>query len=73
MLIIKGFREYMLNNKITFAKFQRYNIELFTPDFRSNLTDLIIELDYLRKKRLKGTTQQSQNMLKQYLNKAIKK
>ncbi len=46
----------MLNNKIIFAKFQHYNIEHFAPDFSSNLTDLIIGLDYLRKKRLRGTT-----------------
>lgn len=46
----------MLHNKNVFATFQHYNIELFTPDFKSSLTDLIIELDYLRKKRLRGTT-----------------
>ena len=31
-------------------------LELFYPDFASPLTDLIIELDYLRKKRLGGST-----------------
>ncbi|MBU1118615.1 Fic family protein [Patescibacteria group bacterium] len=31
-------------------------ITLFEPDFGSSLTDLIIELDYLRKKPLGGTT-----------------
>ena len=31
-------------------------LELFSPDFSSFLTDLIIELDYLRKKRLGGST-----------------
>ena len=31
-------------------------LELFFPDFSSPLTDLIIELDYLRKKRLGGST-----------------
>jgi len=46
----------MLHNKNGLATFQHYNIELFTPDFKSSLTDLIIELDYLRKKRLRGTT-----------------
>ncbi len=46
----------MLHNKNVFATFQHYNIKLFTPDFKSSLTDLIIELDYLRKKRLRGTT-----------------
>lgn len=46
----------MLHNKNVFATFQHYNIELFTPDFKSSLTDQIIELDYLRKKRLRGTT-----------------
>jgi len=45
----------MLHNKNALATFQHYNIELFTPDFKSSLTDLIIELDYLRKKRLRGT------------------
>lgn len=31
-------------------------LDLFYPDFASPLTDLIIELDYLRKKRLGGST-----------------
>jgi Fic family protein len=31
-------------------------LELFSPDFSSPLTDLIIELDYLRKKKLGGST-----------------
>lgn len=53
---IKVVSVYMLHNKNVFATFQHYNIELFTPDFKSSLTDLIIELDYLRKKRLRGTT-----------------
>jgi len=46
----------MLNNKKIFTKSLDYKIELFTPDFNSNLTGLIIELDYLRNKRLRGST-----------------
>lgn len=33
-----------------------YKLELFKPDFDSRLTDLIIELDVLRSKTFKGTT-----------------
>lgn len=33
-----------------------YDLQLVVPDFRSSLTDLIIELDYLRKKKLFGST-----------------
>src|SRR3989304_6451617 len=36
--------------------FKHYDLELVIPDFSSHLTDLIIELDYLRKKRLTGST-----------------
>lgn len=36
--------------------FNHYDLQLVVPDFRSSLTDLIIELDYLRKKRLFGST-----------------
>jgi len=36
--------------------FQHIDLKLIVPDFKSTLTDLIIELDYLRKKRLGGTT-----------------
>jgi len=36
--------------------FKHYDLGLVVPDFRSSLTDLIIELDYLRKKRLFGST-----------------
>jgi Fic family protein len=32
------------------------NLDIVYPDFASPLTDLIIELDYLRKKRLEGST-----------------
>lgn len=37
-------------------KFKHYDLELVQPDFESSLTDLIIDLDYLRKKSLQGTT-----------------
>lgn len=37
-------------------EFKDYKLELVQPDFDSSLTDLIIELDYLRKKPLLGTT-----------------
>ncbi|MFA5828917.1 MAG: Fic family protein [Candidatus Gracilibacteria bacterium] len=37
-------------------QFFHYNLELVQPDYESSLTDLIIELDYLRKKPLHGTT-----------------
>lgn len=38
------------------AAFRRYDLQLVVPDFKSPLTDLIIELDYLRRKQLSGTT-----------------
>ncbi|MES2200450.1 MAG: Fic family protein [Chlamydiota bacterium] len=37
-------------------EFKHYKLELVQPRFDSPLTDLIIDLDYLRKKPLKGTT-----------------
>lgn len=37
------------------AVFNHYDLQLVVPDFRSSLTDLIIELDYLRKKQLSGS------------------
>ena len=36
--------------------FKHYNLALIEPSFNSLLTDLIIELDYLRKKPLGGST-----------------
>ena len=36
--------------------FRHFDLELINPAFDSKLTDLIIELDYLRKKELRGTT-----------------
>lgn len=38
------------------AKFLHYDLKLIEPSFGSALTDLIIELDYLRKKPLGGST-----------------
>ncbi len=38
------------------AKFIHYDLKLIEPSFGSSLTDLIIELDYLRKKPLGGST-----------------
>lgn len=38
------------------AKFSHYDLKLIEPSFDSTLTDLIIELDYLRKKPLVGST-----------------
>lgn len=38
------------------ATFKHYDLELLEPDFGSDLTDLIIELDFLRNKTLGGTT-----------------
>lgn len=38
------------------AKFVHYDLKLVEPSFGSTLTDLIIELDYLRKKKIGGTT-----------------
>lgn len=37
-------------------EFKHYKLELIQPKFDSSLTDLIIDLDYLRKKPLEGTT-----------------
>jgi len=41
------------------AKFSDYQLKLIEPSFGSSLTDLIIELDYLRKKPLGGSTHPS--------------
>lgn len=38
------------------AKFVEYDLKLVEPTFDSTLTDLIIELDFLRKKQLGGST-----------------
>lgn len=38
------------------AAFRHYDLQLVVPDFRAPLTDLIIELDSLRKKQLSGST-----------------
>lgn len=38
------------------AKFSHHDLKLIEPLFGSTLTDLIIELDYLRKKPLGGST-----------------
>src|SRR6187402_3236476 len=38
------------------AAFFHYDLKLIEPTFGSSLTDLIIELDYLRKKPLEGST-----------------
>jgi len=37
-------------------EFKHYDLKLIQPEFGSSLTDLIIDLDYLRKKPLKGST-----------------
>ncbi|MCB1114636.1 MAG: Fic family protein [Chlamydiia bacterium] len=37
-------------------EFVPYDLELLNPDFGSPLTDLIIDLDYLRRKKLEGST-----------------
>jgi len=38
------------------ATFKHFDLKLVNPPFDSRLTDLVIELDYLRKKQLGGTT-----------------
>lgn len=38
------------------SEFSHYDLKLLEPSFGSSLTDLIIELDYLRKKPLGGST-----------------
>jgi Fic family protein len=38
------------------AQFSHFDLRLVEPSFGSQLTDFIIQLDYLRKKRLAGTT-----------------
>lgn len=40
-------------------KFVSYDLKLLEPDFASRLTDLIIELDYLRRKELEGSVHPS--------------
>jgi len=42
--------------KIMVANFKHIDLRLIDPPFGSNLTKLILELDYLRKKNLIGTT-----------------
>ena len=46
----------VLNNEYMNVKFEHIDLHLVEPAFGSRLTDLIIELDYLRKKPLGGTT-----------------
>lgn len=41
---------------MTKAEFKHYDLALIEPSFDSPLTDLIIDLNHLRKKRLDGTT-----------------
>jgi Fic family protein len=41
---------------MTEPRFVHYDLKLVEPSFGSHLTDLIIELDHLRKKRLGGST-----------------
>jgi Fic family protein len=38
------------------AEFKHFDLKIVEPSFGSHLTDLIIDLDYLRKKTLQGTT-----------------
>jgi len=38
------------------ASFKHFDLRLIEPSFGSTLTDLIIDLDHLRKKRLVGST-----------------
>lgn len=42
----------MLNNM---NKFRHIDLKLIQPNFDSEITDLIIKLDYLRNKQLQGT------------------
>lgn len=46
----------MINVKNAMSKYPYEKLSMIEPDFGSHLTDLIIELDYLRKKRLGGST-----------------
>lgn len=41
---------------MSMAKFLPYVLKLITPDFNDDLTDLIIELDHLRRRTLEGST-----------------
>ena len=58
-LLILDFK-YVKSNKhqiqMSEAAFLHYDLKLIEPSFGSALTDLIIELDYLRKKPLGGST-----------------
>lgn len=38
------------------SRFTNYDLELIKPEFDSSITDLIIELDHLRRKKIGGTT-----------------
>ncbi len=46
----------LIRNTNVMANFKHYDLQLIYPDFIAPLTDLIIELDYLRKKPLAGST-----------------
>lgn len=46
----------MLNTVDSSSKYQSTEIKLVEPSFGSTLTDLIIDLDYLRRRKLTGTT-----------------
>ena len=47
---------FLIQIQMSEAKFSDYPLKLVAPSFGSSLTDLIIELDYLRKKPLGGST-----------------
>lgn len=58
LLIVKGGNVNCLDKtyQMSEANFKHYDLKLIEPSFDSSLTDLIIELDYLRKKQLGGST-----------------
>ena len=48
--------------KLMAANFKHKDLRLVNPPFESKLNTLILELDYLRKKPLSGTTHLNRNM-----------
>jgi len=55
-LLILDFLYHVLNNVFMISKSTYPKLKLVEPDFESPLTDLIIELNHLRRKKLGGST-----------------
>jgi Fic family protein len=56
ILDIRFCKSYLKSIPMSEAEFLHHDLKLIEPSFGSSLTDLIIELDFLRKKPLAGST-----------------